>query len=171
MCYCSPDKKAAQQQLKALAASTQAVEAQLSGLRKENMGLADQMLDKDAEIFTLRSKVEAIHVEQEHQIKVERLQAQLDAEVKRRLSAENEAKDHLSRYERERSSHQNEMEQCHAQMLAVREELAATYQSFNEYKLRAQRILQVSLFIEILFVFLYCATKWSIVATRLPQTT
>ena len=122
--------------------SAQSMEQQLNGLRKENMSLADQILDKDAELFTLRSKVEAMHVEHDHQVKLEHLQTQLDTEVRRRITLENESKEESSRFERERSAFLAETEQYHQQLQAAKEELSATHQSFNEYKLRAQRILQ-----------------------------
>ena len=137
------DKKTAQQQLKAQTASSQTIEQQLSTLRKENMGLADQILDKDAELVTLRSKVSAMHVEKEHQIKIEHLQAQLDAELKQRKINEEEAKLQFNQLERDRMQLASEVQQNSLQLQSVKEELALTYQSFNEYKLRAQRILQV----------------------------
>ena len=58
------------------------------------MALADLIIDKDAELFTLKSKVEAIHVEQEHQTKLEHLQAQLECEVQKRQVLEIEIKQH-----------------------------------------------------------------------------
>jgi DNA repair exonuclease SbcCD ATPase subunit len=121
----------------------QSVEQQLSVLRKENMALADQLLDKDAELSTLKSKVEAIHVEQGHQTKLEHMQAQLETELKKRQSLEVEIKVQLNQLEKERCTLMGESQQYQHQLQTVKEELELTHQSFNEYKLRAQRILQV----------------------------
>jgi chromosome segregation ATPase len=123
----------------------QSVEQQLSVLRKENMTLADQLLDKDAELSTLKSKVEAIHVEQEYQTKLEHMQAQLETEVKKRQSFEVETKVQFNQLEKERCILMGESQQYQHQLQTVKEELESTHQSFNEYKLRAQRILQVLL--------------------------
>ena len=119
------------------------MEQQLSTLRKENVALADLIIHKDAELFTLKSKVEAIHVEQEHQTKLEHLQAQLECEVQKRQALETEMKQQLNEMEKGRSILLADSQHYQLQFQSVKEELAATHQSFNEYKLRAQRILQV----------------------------
>ncbi len=137
------EAKTAEQQLKNQTASVQSLEQQLSTLRKENMALADQLIDKDAELFTLKSKVEAIHVEQEHQTKLEHLQAQLESEVQKKQALETEIKLQLNQLEKERTTLLADSQQYQLQFQTVKEELVATHQSFNEYKLRAQRILQV----------------------------
>lgn len=137
------EAKIADQQLKNQIAVVQSVEQQLSLLRKENMTLADQLLDKDAELSTLKSKVEAIHVEQEHQTKLEHMQAQLETEYKKRQSLEIESKVQLNQLEKECCTLMSESQQYQQQFQTVKEELELTHQSFNEYKLRAQRILQV----------------------------
>lgn len=111
------------------------------------MSLADQLLDKDAALFTLRSKVEAVAAEQEHQSKLEQVQAQLSSELQKRQALETEAKLQLNQLEKERSSFLSESQLYQQQLQSVKEELAETHQSFNEYKLRAQRILQVPLLI------------------------
>lgn len=111
------------------------------------MSLADQLMDKEAELFTLRSKVEAIVVEKEHQTKLEHLQAQLETELRKKESLEAEAKFQLNLLEKERANFLAESQQNQQQLQSVKEELAVTHQSFNEYKLRAQRILQVVLLI------------------------
>lgn len=140
--------------MKSQTASLQNLEQQLSSLRKENMSLADQLLDKDAELFTLKSKVEAIVVEQEHQTKLEHLHTQLETELRKKESLEAEAKFQLSLLEKERANFLAESQQSQQQLLSVKEELAATHQSFNEYKLRAQRILQViPITVESKFIF------------------
>lgn len=137
------EAKTAEQQLKNQTASVQSLEQQLSTLRKENMALADQLIDKDAELFTLKSKVEAIHVEQEHQTKLEHLQAQLESEVQKKQALETEIKLQLNQLEKERATLLADSQHYQHQFQTVKEELATTHQSFNEYKLRAQRILQV----------------------------
>ncbi len=142
---CILEAKNAEQQLKSQIAVVQSVEQQLSVLRKENMALADQLLDKDAELSTLKSKVEAIHVEQEYHTKLEHMQAQLEIEVKKRQSLEVEIKVQLNQLEKERCILMGESQQYQHQLQTVKEELESTHQSFNEYKLRAQRILQVLL--------------------------
>ncbi|EFX88322.1 hypothetical protein DAPPUDRAFT_305656 [Daphnia pulex] len=136
------EAKNAEQQLKSQIAVVQSVEQRVSVLRKENMTLADQLLDKDAELSTLKSKVEAIHVEQEYQTKLEHMQAQLETEVKKRQSLEVETKVQFNQLEKERCILMGESQQYQHQLQTVKEELESTHQSFNEYKLRAQRILQ-----------------------------
>lgn len=137
------ETKNAEQQLKTQAVSLQALEKQLTSLRKENMALADQLLDKDAELASLQSKVEAIVVEKEHQTKFEELKNQLEAGLKKQQSMELESKIQLSKIEKERDNYLAEYQQQQQQLSSIKEELAMTHQSFNEYKLRAQRILQV----------------------------
>lgn len=107
------------------------------------MALADQLMDKDAELSSLKSKVEAIAVEQEHQTKIEELKKQLETGLQKYQSLELQSKIQLSKVEKERDSYMSEFQQQQQQLSFVKEELATTHQSFNEYKLRAQRILQV----------------------------
>lgn len=119
------------------------LEEELTKLRKENMSLADSMLDKDAELTTLKSKLKSIDIEQEHRGKLETIHAQLESEIKLKESLEKEVKLQASQFEREKSSWLSESEQFKQQVELLKEELSSTHQSFNEYKLRAQRILQV----------------------------
>lgn len=107
------------------------------------MSLADSMLDKDAELTTLKSKLKSIDIEQEHRGKLETIHAQLESEIKLKESLEKEVKLQASQFEREKSSWLSESEQFKQQVELLKEELSSTHQSFNEYKLRAQRILQV----------------------------
>ena len=137
------DNKAAQSQLKSQASALEAVEQQMSMLRSENMRLADQTMDKDAEVCTLKSQLEAMHVEQQHKVKLETLQQQLEKETGKRQAAENEMKLQLVDFERRSSMIQSELQHIQHQLQGTKEELSVTEQSFNEYKLRAQRILQV----------------------------
>lgn len=136
------EAKVAEQQLKSQATAVQLVEQQLSSLRKENMALADQILDKDAELTTLKGKIEAVHVEQEYQTKLEQIQTQLETESQKRQSLEVEIKLQWNQMEKERCNLLAESQQYQYQLQTAREELEVVHQSLNEYKLRAQRILQ-----------------------------
>lgn len=133
----------AEQQLKSHATSLQSLEQQISILRKENMALADQVLDKDAEIFTLKGKLEATNIEHEQQSKLEHLQAQLEVELQKRQLLEVELKLQITQLEKCHSDLLIESQLYQQQLQTAKEESTAAYQTFNEYKLRAQRILQV----------------------------
>lgn len=124
-------------------ATVKSLEETMSKLRKENMSLADSILDKDAEISTLKSKLKSIDIEQDHREKLETVHAQLESEIKLKESFEKEIKLLASQFEREKSSWLSSSEQLKQELELLKEELSSTQQSFNEYKTRAQRILQV----------------------------
>lgn len=107
------------------------------------MSLADSILDKDAEITTLKSKLKSVDIEQEHRGKLETLHSQIESEIKLKESLEKENKLQVTQFQIEKSSWLAESEQFKQQIELLKEELSSTHQSFNEYKLRAQRILQV----------------------------
>jgi len=120
--------KAARLQLTNQKVSTKSLGDQLSALVMEKSLLVNQMVDKDAELLTLKSQVEALHVNKEYQ-------QQLDHEITQRKSLENDLKLQSANSERERKIYEEELQ-------AVKNELALAHQSHTEYKLRAQRILQ-----------------------------
>ena len=124
-------------------ATVKSLEVDISKLRKENMTLADSILDKDAEISTLKSKLNSIDIEQDHREKLETVHTQLETEIKLKESLEKEIKLQVSQFERDKSSWLASSDQLKQQLEILKEELSSTQKSFNEYKARAQRILQV----------------------------
>lgn len=136
------DNKGAQTQLKAQTASLQLAEQKLSTLQRENLTLADQMLDKHAELCTLKSKLEAVQVEKTHETHLYDLQKRLESELALRKSTESRLQLQNDDFEKKKATLQSELEQLHQQLESTKEELMMAHQSFNEYKLRAQRILQ-----------------------------
>lgn len=120
------------------------MEDQLVAIKAEKKLLANQILDKDAELLTLKSQVEALHVDKEYQLELGSIQGQLEAEISQRKTLENGIKSQLVDFERERAALDAEMQTHHKQLQVIKNELAVAHQSHTEYKLRAQRILQVN---------------------------
>jgi len=143
------DNKGAQTQLKAQTASLQLAEQKLSTFQRENLTLADQMLDKHAELCTLKSKLEAVQVEKTHETHLYDLQKRLESELALRKSTESRLQLQNDDFEKKKATLQSELEQLHQQLESTKEELMMAHQSFNEYKLRAQRILQVRIFLSV----------------------
>jgi len=136
------DCKTARQQLTEQTAAAKSLEDQLVAIKAEKKLLANQIVDKDAELLTLKSQVEALHVDKEYQLELGSIQGQLEAEISQRKTLENGIKSQLVDFERERAALDAEMQTHHKQLQVIKNELAVAHQSHTEYKLRAQRILQ-----------------------------
>ena len=106
------------------------------------MRLADQLLDRDAELSTVKSQIEAMHVEQAFSLKLDNLQKQLELEVGKREAAEHDKKVSAEDFERQKLISALEAQRLQEQLRMMKEENSTVDQSFTEYKLRAQRILQ-----------------------------
>lgn len=136
------DCKIARQQLTEQTATVKSLESQLAAIKSEKKLLFNQILDKDAELLTIKSKVEALHVDKEYQLELGNIQGQLEAEVSQRKALEDEMKSLQADFDRERAALVAEAQTHYEQLQVVKNELAVTHQSHTEYKFRAQRILQ-----------------------------
>jgi len=137
------DCKTARQQLGDQIGITKALENQLATIKTEKKSLMSLILDKDAELLTLKSQVEAFHINTEYQLELGSIHGQLEAEISQRKGLESVIKSQLADFEKERATLTAASQSYHEQLQAVRNELAAAHQSHTEYKCRAQRILLV----------------------------